>query len=142
MQYAGPPLTPHPVFHVVNAMHIKVEWDKPFVCPEFDIRNYTLHTSSGRNRTTTTDTLYASSDTNYSESMIHYISNGGVIPQECIYMNFTLIATNDVGSSTEGFATGGFAIGMLPLCHFMQKKYHDYNILYHGCNILTNQIAA
>ena len=119
MQYTGPPLMPHPVFHVVNATHIKVQWDKPFVFPEFDIRNYTLYTSSWRSRTATNETLDTAWDTNY--PIIHYTSNGGVIPQNCIYMNFTLIATNDVGHSTEGFATGGFAIGMLPLFPCMQN---------------------
>ena len=36
------PLTPQPVFHVVNATHIKVQWDIPFALPKYDVRNYTL----------------------------------------------------------------------------------------------------
>ena len=35
----GPPLTPRPKFHVVNATDIEVHWDKPFALPEFDVRN-------------------------------------------------------------------------------------------------------
>ena len=43
--------------------------------------------------------------------IVHYISNGGNIPQECVHMNFTLTATNEAGTSDEGYATGGFPIG-------------------------------
>ena len=129
------------MFHVVNATHIKVQWDKPFVFPEFDIRNYTLFTSSATTGTTTNETLDASQDTSY--PMVHYANNGGVIPQDCVYMNFSLIATNDIGRSTEGFATGGFAIGMLPLyslhteCMTMYSRLLDANV-FHKNNCHNN----
>ena len=31
---------PQPAFHVVNATHIEVEWDKSFALTEYDVRNY------------------------------------------------------------------------------------------------------
>ena len=42
----------------------------------------------------------------------HYISNEGNIPNDCVYINFTLIASSEAGTSSIGFITGGFAIGI------------------------------
>ena len=103
----GPPLPPHPIFHVVNATHIKVQWDKPYSLPGFDVKNFTLTTRSEDSQLSnkfevTPESVYP---------IVHYISNGGNIPQECFHMNFTLTATNEAGTSDEGFATGGFPIG-------------------------------
>ena len=103
-------MTPIPKFHVENATHIRVQWDKPFSLPEFDVRNYTLTVlnTSSKDANPSRETFNAQ-DTDY--PVIHYINNHGVIPQDCIYLNFTLTATNDAGTSTGGLATGGFGIG-------------------------------
>ena len=96
----------------MNATHIEVQWDKPFALPEFDVTNYTLSiwntSSSGHvqpNQLVSVST--------YTEYPIRYlISNGGNIPDNCVYLNFTLTASSDAGTSAVGFTTGGFAIGM------------------------------
>ena len=109
----GPPLTPQPVFHAVNATHIKVQWDKPFALPEYDVRNYTLligNTSSSTHVFQNQILYNASEDTEY--PIRHYINNGGIIPDDCVYLNFTLTASSDAGTSNAGLTTGGFAIGM------------------------------
>ena len=117
--FIGPPLPPHPEFDVIDATHIKVQWDKPFSFPaEFDIASYTLTTRTEGSQTSKETTFPVTADTNYPR--VHYISNGSTIAQECVHMNFTLTATNKVGTSNEGFATGGFPIGeytqRLPRC--------------------------
>ena len=113
----GPPLTPQPNFHVVNATHIKILWDKPFALPEFDVRNYTLSTlnTSSESSVLTSETRSVSQDTDYPIS--HYISNGGDIPLDCAYLNFSLTATSDAGTSTVGHVIGGFAIGTYSVIH-------------------------
>ena len=116
---SGPPLPPHPKFHVVNATHIKVEWDKPFALPEYDVRNYTLTTSS--QGITDTVTLEVSQDTDH--PMSEYFNNRGDIPQDCVLTNFTLTATNDIGRSLEGFVTGGFAIGIFCYTDLLSFAY-------------------
>ena len=105
----GPPLKTRPIFHIVNATTIKVQWDKPFALPEFDIRNYTLFISSQMSETT--NVMFQVSDNSH-YPIVHYITNEGVIPKDCISINFTLIATNDVRRSCEGFVIGGFATGI------------------------------
>ena len=69
------------------------------------MRNYTLVTRSDNSSVTTEH----AADQQY--PIVQYISNGGSIPQQCVHMNFTLTAMNDVGMSDEGFTTGGFPIG-------------------------------
>ena len=126
--FLGPPQTPSATLHIVNGTHIKVQWDKPFALPGFDVENYTLttlNTSLERNTSTlTTEIIDASTIKDY--PVIYYISNGGTIPQNCIYLNFTLTATNDAGTSGEGFVSGGFAIG-------------NYIIPLHICSLLYAQ---
>lgn len=109
----GPPRAPHPIFHVVNATHIKVQWDKPFALPEFDVRKYTLLivNTSSESGSPRSEPFSVSADTTY--PIAHYISNGGDIPKECIYLNFSLTATNDAGRSDIGEVMGGFPIGKL-----------------------------
>ena len=55
------------------------------------------------------ETLSVSQDTDYPIS--YYISNGGDIPWDCVYLNYTLTTTSDAGISDAGFVVGGFAIG-------------------------------
>lgn len=55
-----------------------------------------------------------SEDTEY--PIRYCISNGGSIPDDCVYLNFTLTASSDAGTSSVGFTTGGFAIGIHKLC--------------------------
>ena len=114
IQYCtGPPQTPQPVFHVVNGTHIEVQWDKPFALPEFDVRNYTLSVwnTSSMSYVSLQQVFPVSEDTGY--PIRYYISNEGIIPADCVYLNFTLTASNDAGTSSVGFTTGGFAIGIL-----------------------------
>ena len=106
---AGPPVKPSPIFQVVNSTHIKVEWNKTFALPEFDVKYYTLTTANTSTDTSIQETINASVVEDY--PLVHYLSNRGVIPQDCVYLNFTLTATNDVGTGDEGFTTGGFPIG-------------------------------
>ena len=94
----------------MNATHIKVQWDKPFALPEFDVKSYTLstlNTTSGTGVPTTETVNVTSGEGPY----IHYMSNGGIIPRDCFDLNFTLTAANDIGTSDEGFTSGGFPIG-------------------------------
>lgn len=107
--FLGPPLAPRPKFHVVNATHIEIKWDKPFALPEVDVQNYTLSivNDSSENDTTITGLYHISADT-----MRQYLSNGGDIARECVYLTFILTATNDAGISDPGSVTGGFPIGM------------------------------
>jgi hypothetical protein len=109
----GPPLTPQPVFHVINATHIEVEWDKPFALPEFDVRNYTLSiwNTSSSSHVQPNQPFPVSINTEY--PIRYHISNGGNIPDNCVYLNFTLTASSEAGTSGVGFTTGGFAIGMV-----------------------------
>ena len=79
------------------------------------MRNYSLITSYD-NSSETTKHVQVSQSQEY--PIVHYISNGGHIPQECVHMNFTLIATNEAGSSNQGFATGGFPIGTLSSVYY------------------------
>lgn len=111
----GPPCAPHPMFHVVNATHIKVQWDKPFALPEFDVRNYTLLivNTSSESGSPRNESFLVSADTNY--PITYYSNNGGDIPKECAYLNFLLTATNDAGRSDVGKVMGGFPIGKLNL---------------------------
>ena len=85
-----------------------MQWDKPFALPEFDVQKYTLsiiNTSSE-----TTNGLYnVLADTAY--PIRHYISNGGHLARECVYLRFIVTATNDAGTSDTGSVTGGFPIG-------------------------------
>lgn len=115
--FIGPPLTPQPVFHVVNATHIEVKWDKPFAFPGFDVQNYTLSIWNTSTRSPYSPNLIfpVSEDTEY--PIRHYISNGGNIPDDCVYLNFTLTASSDVGTSSVGFTTGGFDIGTIVNTH-------------------------
>ena len=108
----GPPLTPKPMFLVVNATHIEVQWDKPFTLPEFDVRNYTLSVwnTSSMSYVFPNEPFPVSQETEY--PIRHYISNEGNIPNDCVYLNFTLIASSEAGISNIGFITGGFAIGI------------------------------
>jgi hypothetical protein len=107
----GPPLAPYPKFHVVNATHIEVQWDKPFALPEVDVQNYTVSivNTSSENNPTINGLYIVSADTAY--PIRHYISNGGDIARECVYLSFTVTATNDAGTSDAGSVTGGFPIG-------------------------------
>ena len=107
----GPPLAPHPEFQAVNTTHIKVQWDKPFALPEFDVQNYTLLiiNATFKNNTAISGLFYVSADTAYPIRL--YFSNGGDIPEECVYLRFILTATNDVGTSDAGSVIGGFPIG-------------------------------
>ena len=72
------------------------------------MRSYSLITSYD-NSSETSKHIQVSQSQEY--PLVHYISNGGHIPQECVHMNFTLTATNEAGTSKEGYATGGFPIG-------------------------------
>ena len=112
--FLGPPQTPSVTLHIVNATHIKVQWDKPFALSGFDVRNYTLttlNTSLERNTPSLRKEIIIDASTIQDYPVMHYINNSGTIPQECIYLNFTLTATNDAGTSSEGYVSGGFAIG-------------------------------
>ena len=93
----------------MNATHIKLQWDQPFSFPGFNIKSYELTTRSEGSQSSNETLFEVTSNTTY--PILHYISNGGAIPKECVHMNFTLIARNEVGTSDEGFATGGFPIG-------------------------------
>ena len=97
------------MFQVVNSTHIIVEWYKTFALPEFDVKYYTLTTANTSTDTSIQETFNTSVVVDY--PLVHYLSNRGVIPQDCVYLNFTLTATNEAGTSDEGFTTGGFAIG-------------------------------
>ena len=90
-----------------------MQWDKPFTLPEFDVKNYTLTTvnTSLEADDPARETFNASMIKDSDYPFVHYVSNRGVIPQDCVYLNFTLTATNEAGTSDEGFTTGGFAIG-------------------------------
>ena len=106
-------MAPHPKFRVVNATYIQVQWDKPFSLPEFDVRQYILlivNTSSGSD-STRYETFHVSANTTY--PIRYYMSNGGDIPKECMYVKFLLTAINDAGTSDIGSVTGGFPIGKL-----------------------------
>ena len=96
----------------MNATHIEVQWDKPFALPEFDVQNYTLLISNANseNDSTISGLFHASADAVY--PIRHYISNGGDIPKECVFLRFILTATNDAGTSNAGSVAGGFPIGM------------------------------
>ena len=111
----GPPRAPHPMFHVVNATHIKVQWSKPFVLPELDVRKYTLLivNTSSESGSPRNESILVSASTNY--PITYYISNGGDTPKECVYLNFLLTATNDAGRSDIGEVMGGFPVGKLNL---------------------------
>ena len=122
--FQGPPLTPNPVFRIVNATHIEVQWDKPFTLPQFDVRNFTLSiwnaSFSDYGFLNHQQLLFSVSEsTEY--PIRHYISNEGSIPSDCVYLNFTLTASNDVGISSDGFTIGGFAIG-----NFNAQSYNYY----------------
>ena len=126
----GPPLPPHPEFDAVkfNATHIKVQWDKPFSFPaEFDIRNFTLTTRSEGSLLLSETFFPVTADTNY--PIVHHINNNGIIARECVHMNFTVTATNEVGTSDGGFATGGF-----PISEFKQCLY-TYPFSAHACTM-------
>lgn len=110
--FLGPPLAPHPKFRVMNATHIEVQWDKPFAFPEFDVQNYTL---SIVNTSSENDTITNELSANTTYPIRHYISNGGDIPKECMYLRFIVTATSDAGTSDEGSVTGGFPIGVYNL---------------------------
>lgn len=88
-----------------------MQWDKPFALPEFDVKNYTLSTLNTTSGEISSKTFNAVglNDTDY--PIVHYKNNEGVIPRDCIYLNFSLTATNDVGNSSKDFTIGGFAIG-------------------------------
>ena len=107
----GPPLAPHPKFHVVNATHIEVQWDKPFALPDIDVQNYTLSiiNASSENDTTISGLHHISADAAY--PIKYYITNDGDIARECVYLRFIVTATNDAGTSNAGSVTGGFPIG-------------------------------
>jgi hypothetical protein len=113
MIFIGPPLAPNPKFHVVNATHIEVEWDKPFALPEFDVRNYTLSivNTTSESNSTRNKTFPVSVDTTY--PIRYHISNQGDIPKQCVHLNFLLTATNDAGRSDVDSVTGGFPVGKL-----------------------------
>ena len=111
----GPPFAPHLKFHVVNATHIQVQWDKPFALSDFDIRQYILIVNTTSvNDSTRNETFYVSANTTY--PITYYISNDGDIPKECVYINFLLAAINDAGKSNAGSAIGGFPIGKFTRC--------------------------
>ena len=111
--YLGPPFTPHPEFHVVNATHIQVQWDKPFALPEFDVTHYMMLivNTSSESDSPRNESFSVSANTTY--PIRYYISNGGTIPKECMYVNFSLTAISDAGRSDIGSVTGGFPIGKL-----------------------------
>ena len=96
----------------MNATHIEVQWEKPFALPEFDVRNYTLSiwNTSSNSHVQPNQLVPVSTNTEYPVS--YRISNEGNIPDNCVYLNFTLTASSDAGTSAAGFTTGGFAIGM------------------------------
>ena len=123
--FLGPPLTPHPEFHVVNATHIEVQWDKPFALPEFDVQYYTLSISF-ENDTTLNGPYNVSADIAY--PIRHYIGNGRNIAKECVYLRFILTATSDAGTSDAGSVIGGFPIGRYNLESFKARVnvLHDY----------------
>ena len=95
----------------MNATHIEVRWDKPFALPEVDIQKYTILivNTSSENSSTINGQYSVSADTAY--PIRHYISNGGDIAMECVYLRFIVTATNDAGASDPGSVTGGFPIG-------------------------------
>ena len=100
----------------MNATHIEVQWDKPFALPEFDVRSYTLliaNISSDGDTQSRSEHFPLSANTSY--PIRYYISNGGDIPKECVYLNFTIIAISDAGTSDAGSTTGGFPIGIIQL---------------------------
>ena len=124
----GPPLTPQPIFHVVNATHIEVQWDKPFTIPGIDVINYTLSiwNTSSTSYVFSNETFPVFEDTEY--PIRYYVSNEGNIPNVCVYLNFTLSASNDAGTSGVGHTTGGFAIGIsitiyTPLCFSLDNNF-------------------
>ena len=128
----GPPLPPHPQFHVVNATHIEVQWNKPFsFSAEFDITNYTLTTQSEGSQSSNEASFPVTTNTSY--PFIHYISNNGTIARECVHMNFTVTATNEVGTSDGGVATGGFPIGeRTQRSYLVHVQYMSSKIVIHG----------
>ena len=131
--FIGPPLTPRPKFHVVNATHIEIEWDKPFALPEFDVLYYNLSivNTSLENDTSSNELFIASESTGY--PIRHYISNMGDIPKECVYLNFNLTATSDAGTSDPGSVSGGFPIGK---SHLTSHTTHCSYIIVALCCIL------
>ena len=80
-------LTPQPIFHVVNATHIEVQWDKPFTIPDIDVRKYTLSiwNTSSLSLTFPNQVFSVSEDTEY--PIRYYFSNEGNISDECVYLN-------------------------------------------------------
>ena len=108
MYYAGPPLSPHPKFHIVNYSHIEVKWNKPYAHPDFDVENYTLTITyledDGRSEVYT-----ISADTDY--PIRYSLYNEGVIPKKCEDIQFSVTATNAAGISEAGVVVGGFPIG-------------------------------
>ena len=110
--FIGPPLAPHPKFQVVNATHIEVKWDKPFTLPDFDVISYTLLVNTSFEGVSLRNQSFSvSANTTY--PIRFYLSNGGDIPKECVYINFLLTAKNDAGESHIGSVMGGFPIGKL-----------------------------
>ena len=68
--------------------------------------------------------VYATSEeTEY--PLRYHISNGGVIPDHCVYLNFTLTASSDAGTSRVGFTTGGFAIGIYPFTFSLDNSIYQ-----------------
>ena len=107
MVTTGPPLSPHPIFRVVNATHIEVKWDKPYANPEFDIQYYNLTIINMEDDSREVYTVIPES----TYPMRYYVDNGGVIPKRCEHLQFNVTATNPAGTSPTGSIVGGFAVG-------------------------------
>ena len=121
--YPGPPLLPQLIFHVVDATKIEVKWNKPFSFQKFNVTNYTLSIWN------TSSNFYVVKDENFLVNentdypIRYYLTKEENISDVCHYLEFRLIASNDIGNSTVGQTTGSFPISKLE--HPCMPNFHN-----------------
>lgn len=115
----GPPLSPHPQLHVINATKLQVSWNEPFTWDPFPIIDYTV-------------TLYNTSEVDreiHTNTVVTERSQLMTIDQEmttCSLLRIEVSARNQIGTSKRANVSGGFPVG-----EFSVLKYESvYNQLF------------
>ncbi len=101
---AGAPLSPSPLFSVLDKFTVQVEWDAPFTWSAFPIINYTVQVIN------LTSVEMLASEVFPTDTFSYNVTS--TAPPFCNNLEFLVSATNIIGAST-GKANGRFPTGII-----------------------------
>ncbi len=107
----GPPLPPTPRLTVVNATHLKISWDPPFLLAgdKYPVQYYQVHVTNSTSNEVLKDEQVNGTHTIYSIP---------AVAETCQPLSFNVTATTSVGTSVPAVEEGGFPIGNFTYCEW------------------------